>query len=73
MLTGYRRTTRFQKDYSPRYLAMHEFDTPSMPPEIKLVLGTKWSKEILGTANSTSSDMWEFITETGKGATGESF
>jgi hypothetical protein len=73
MLSGYRRTTRFQKDYSPRHFAMHEFDTPSMPPEIRLVLGTKWSKEVLGKANSTSFDMWEYIAELGKGASGEPF
>jgi hypothetical protein len=52
---------------------MHEFDTPSMPPEIRLVLGTKWSKEVLGKANSTSFDMWEYIAELGKGASGEPF
>lgn len=58
----------------PKYLAMHEFDTVSVPPEMKIVLGTEWSKKVLGGVKSASSDVWEYITEFGKaGIIGESF
>jgi len=75
MLNNYRRSTRYQKldNSSPKYLAMHELDTPAFPPEIRLVLGTQWSKKNIGTARSFGSDTWEYITELGKGAKGEKF
>lgn len=75
MLDGYRRSTRYQKleGSIPKYLAMHEFDTPAVPKDMRLVIGTEWSKKMLGGATSTNSDVWEFITEHGKGAQGEAF
>jgi hypothetical protein len=42
---------------------MHEFDTPTVPAEVKLVLGTQWSKNITASAKSSSLDRYEFITE----------
>jgi hypothetical protein len=76
MLNGYRRSTRYQKldGSTPKYLALHEFDTASVPPEMKLVLGTEWSKKVLGGVKSVSTDVWEYISEYGKvGIEGESF
>jgi hypothetical protein len=75
MLRGYRRTTRYTKrnGAAPKYLAMHELDTPSMAPEINLVLGTEWSKKVIGGAKSTGFDMWEYIAEYGTGPSGEAF
>jgi hypothetical protein len=73
MLNGYRRSTRYKKlDGSvPKYLAIHEFDTPTVPPEIRLVLGTEWSKKVSGSAKSSNLDRWEFISEFGKAEVGE--
>lgn len=75
MLDGYRRSTRYQKldGSTPKFLALHEFDTAAVPKEIRLVLGTEWSKKILGGATSSSSDVWEFIAEHGKSEVGEAF
>ena len=75
MLKGYRRSTRYQKldRSSPRYLAMHEFDTTSVPPEIKIVMGTEWAKKIVGSAKAFGRDSWELISEFGKGSVGELF
>jgi len=75
MLKGYRRSTRYERMDAklPRFLAMHEFDTPAVPPEMKLVLGTEWSKKIIGGAQAANNDIWSYISETGKGAKGEPF
>jgi hypothetical protein len=76
MLDGYRRSTRYQKlDKSePKYLAMHEFDTPAPPKNMRLVIGTEWAKKVLGKAQSSKSDMWEYISEFSKAnKTGEAF
>lgn len=76
LLSGYRRSTRFQKaDGSlPKYIALHEFDTSSIPPETSYVLGTEWSKKVLGGATSKALDVWEVISEYGKsGIAGERF
>ena len=34
-----------------------------VPPEIRLVLGTEWAKNITKNAKSSSLDRYEFITE----------
>ena len=76
MLDGYRRSTRYQKldGSAPKYLAMHEFDTTTVPPNMKLVIGTEWAKKVLGRAQSAKTDMWEFVSEFSKaGAVGEAF
>ena len=75
MLNGYRRSTRYQKldGTIPRYLALHESDTAGTSPEMKIVLGTEWSKKIIGGAKVSSSDVWEYIWEFGRGVQGELF
>jgi hypothetical protein len=44
-------------------LALHEYDTPSVPWGIGAVLATPWSRKILGGAKSTEFQMWEHIFE----------
>jgi hypothetical protein len=75
LLDGYRRSTRYQKlDASkPKYLTMHEFDTTTMPANMKMVLGTEWSKKVIRGAESFSTDLWSYIAETGKAGVGEKF
>ena len=75
MLNGYRRSTRYLKadGSKPRYLAMHEFDTTSVPAEIKIVMGTEWAKKSVSNAQVAARDTWEFIAEHGKGSEGEKF
>lgn len=68
MIKGYHRSTRYQKldGSSPRFLAMHELDSFSNGPEMKLVLGTEWAKKVLSKVTASSSEVWEYITELGK-------
>jgi hypothetical protein len=68
MIKGYHRSTRYQKldGSSPRFLAMHELDSVTMGPEMKLVLGTDWAKKVLSKVTASSSEVWEYITEFGK-------
>jgi hypothetical protein len=75
MLGGYRRSTRFQKldGSTPKYLAIHEFDTTSVPSEIRIVMGTEWAKKVVSAARYAGRDTWEYISETGKGGSGERF
>jgi hypothetical protein len=75
MLTGYHRSTRFQKldGSSPKYLAMHEFETTTLPPEIRIVMGTEWAKNITRGAKAFSTDRWEYISEFGSSTVGEKF
>jgi hypothetical protein len=76
MLDGYRRSTRYQKldGSAPKYLAMHEFDTTAVPPNMRLVIGTEWAKKVLGRAQSAKTDFWEYISEYSQsGVVGESF
>jgi len=75
MLKGYRRSTRFQKldRSSPRFLAIHEMDTTTVSPEIRIVMGTEWAKKVVGTAKFAGRDSWELISEFGKGSVGELF
>jgi len=75
MLGGYRRSTRFQKldGSSPKYLAMHEFDTTTLAPEIRIVMGTEWAKNMIRSAKAFSTDRWELISEFGQGKVGEAF
>lgn len=72
MLDGYRRTTRFSKDTAPKQLAIHEFTTAVHPMKIGIVLGTEWSRKMLGGAKSTF-DAWTFLGEHGNGTKGEAF
>ena len=75
MLSRYHRSTRYQKlDGSvPRYLALYESDTAVMGPEMKIILGTEWSKKIIEGAKVSNSDVWEYVSEFGKGASEELF
>jgi hypothetical protein len=83
MLDGYTRSTRYQKlrdgpvgrfPPTPKYLAMHEFETTVSPPNTRLVVGTEWAKKVLGSAQAASSQKWELISEYSKsGVTGEAF
>lgn len=71
MVTGFRRSTRYQlaeekPSGNPRFLACHEYDSTNFPvDEIKLVIGTEWSKKILGAAKSFEGEVWEEIAATG--------
>jgi len=67
MVTGFRRSTRYklietEASGKPRFLACHEYDTENYPVEqIKLVVGTEWSKKILSAAKAFEGDVWEEI------------
>jgi hypothetical protein len=72
MVTGFKRSTRYQlvpdpkAPASPRYLACHEYDTTDIPVEqVKHVVGTEWSKKILGAAKSFDGQVWEEIGSAG--------
>jgi hypothetical protein len=75
MLKDYRRSSRYQKldGSSPKYLAIHEMDSNTPAPEMKIIMGTEWAKKIRGGAKASSLDRWEFISEHGTGAVGEKF
>jgi len=69
MVSGFRRSTRYKRvdGTPPRYLACHEYDTANIPVEqMKIVLGTEWSKKILGGAKLFEGDLWQFITAYGE-------
>lgn len=68
MIKGYHRSTRYVKldGSSPRFLAMHEFDSVITGPEMKLVLGTEWARKVLSKVTASQSDVWEYIIELGK-------
>ncbi|TKA62772.1 hypothetical protein B0A49_09097 [Cryomyces minteri] len=72
MVRGYRRTTRYKlapgNDSSlPRYLALHEYDDSDVPgDQLKLVVGTEWSKKIIGEAKAFDRDVYELVKEAGK-------
>ncbi|KAF2673790.1 hypothetical protein BT63DRAFT_166875 [Microthyrium microscopicum] len=75
MLKGYHRSTRYQKldNSSPRFLAMHEFDTTSIPAEMKMLLNTEWAKKIVAGTKSSERNVWEWVAELGKGKAEEKF
>ncbi|KAF4991534.1 hypothetical protein FDECE_14008 [Fusarium decemcellulare] len=78
MVSGYRRTTRYKlkevPSYSaakpgsvPKYLALHEYDSVDVPVEqIKLCIGTEWSKKVIGGSKSFIRDVWITIHEQGE-------
>jgi hypothetical protein len=69
MVTGFQRSTRYQlmpgppgPPGTPRFLACHEYESAGYSTEqIKKVVGTEWSKKILGAAKSFDRDVWEEI------------
>ncbi|KAF2400658.1 hypothetical protein EJ06DRAFT_521390 [Trichodelitschia bisporula] len=72
-VTGFRRSTRYKRAPGApghgygTYLALHEYDEPEVPAEqVKLVVGTEWSRKILGSAQSFQGDLWKLITAEGK-------
>jgi hypothetical protein len=75
MVKGYRRTTRYTKldKSTPKYLAMHELDTMTIPPEFSLTVGTEWSKKVLGGLKSNTMERWEYISEFGTASLGQAF
>ncbi|KAK0650828.1 hypothetical protein DIS24_g6418 [Lasiodiplodia hormozganensis] len=83
-VAGYRRSTRYKLSSAPtaeatkaklgvevpRYLALHEYDTPEIPPEqIKLAANTEWSKKVIGGAKAFVRDVWVLTSEAGDPAT----
>ncbi|KAE9971890.1 hypothetical protein BLS_003330 [Venturia inaequalis] len=68
MIKGYHRSTRYVKldGSSPMFLAMHELDSVTVGPEMKLVLGTEWAKKVLSKVMTSQNDVWEYIIELGK-------
>ncbi|KAF2457049.1 hypothetical protein BDY21DRAFT_363985 [Lineolata rhizophorae] len=70
MCDGYCRTTRYKKldDSTPRYIALHEYESTAYPPkeQLKLVTGTEWSKKVIGTAKVFDRDVWEYVSEYSK-------
>jgi hypothetical protein len=73
MCRGYRRCTRWilapgtenvegSEDTLPRYLACHEYDTTDLPKDqLKIVVGTEWSKNVIGNAKNFEGEIWEAI------------
>jgi len=66
MVQGYRRSTRWKltpmgelPEGTPTYLALHEFDALPPPEQMKLVIGTEWSKKVLGSAKAFVRDVWQ--------------
>jgi len=50
----------------PRYLAIHEYESADVPAEqIKLVVGSEWSKRVIGRARAFERDQWEYLGEYG--------
>ncbi|EOD47858.1 Alpha beta hydrolase fold protein [Neofusicoccum parvum] len=81
-ISGYRRSTRYKLmasptadaagtlDEMPRYLALHEYESTDVPPEqIKLAVGTEWSKKVIGGAKAFVRDIWVLVHEGGDGTT----
>ena len=71
-----RRTTRYKRtdEQIPRYLALHEYDEAPMgtaAQQLKLVVGSEWSKKQISNAKTFDRDIWEYISEYGKGPAGE--
>lgn len=75
-VTGYRRSTRYKLKFSPnpeaagkklpRYLALHEYDRTDIPQEqIKLAVGTEWSKKVIGGAKAFVRDVYVLQHEAG--------
>lgn len=68
MCTGYRRSTRYRAidpiGQHPSYLALHEYacKAEELPVEqTKLVVGTEWSKKVIGEAKAFDRDVWGLI------------
>lgn len=68
MVKGYRRSTRWKvselreaPEGTPMYIALHEYDDVPDPEEVKLAVGTEWSKKVIGEARSFVRDQWELI------------
>lgn len=77
-ISGYRRSTRYKLVASPtaemagklsevpRYLALHEYESTEIPPEqVKLAVGTEWSKKVIGSAKAFVRDTWVLTHEAG--------
>lgn len=65
---GYRRSTRWKKsaamsaEPSPAtYLSLHEWDELPAPEQLKFVIGTEWSRKIIGAAKIIESEAWELV------------
>ncbi|KAF2101990.1 hypothetical protein NA57DRAFT_73430 [Rhizodiscina lignyota] len=70
MCRGYHRSTRYKKldGSKPRYLAIHEYETTDFPgDQLKVVVGTEWSKKVIKNSPIFDRNMWEYITEYRKG------
>jgi len=73
MVDGYHRSTRYKlapgsDPKLPSYLALHEYESKDMNgAQLKLVVGSEWSKKIIAEAKQFDRSMWEFITEYQKG------
>lgn len=69
MLPHYRRTTRYKRldDEKPRYLALHEYDCKAeeLSKDVSMVVGTEWSKKIIGESSIFDRDVFELITVQG--------
>ena len=78
MVDGYHRSTRYKltpgnDEKLPSYLALHEYEELEQNPEqLKLVVGSQWSKKIVSEAKIFDRSKWEYISEYAKGgASGE--
>ncbi|EKG18507.1 hypothetical protein MPH_04309 [Macrophomina phaseolina MS6] len=78
-VSGYRRSTRYKLKLSPtaeaagkdlpRYLALHEYDRTDIPQDqIKLAVGTEWSKKVIAGAKAFVRDVYVLQHEAGDAA-----
>lgn len=76
MCRGYLRTTRYKlmadtpfnkRDAGkelPQYLAIHEYETTDFPADqLKVVVGTQWSKKVIGNSQTFDRYTWGFVSE----------
>lgn len=72
MVDNYHRSTRYKltpgsDSKLPSYLALHEHGVLEQnPSQMKKVVGSVWSKKIIGEAKMFDRSKWEYITEYAK-------
>ena len=69
LLPYYRRSTRYKSSdgSKPRFLAIHEMDSVDVDDfSSSVILGTEWSKKIIGSAKIFDSTSWTLLYEKGK-------
>jgi len=74
MVKGYRRTTKWKvnpvrpaAEGTPEYLALHEFEAKPPMEQMEVVVGTEWSRKVIGEARAFVRDVWELVDVQGGG------